>query len=156
MVQTVLRQPDSRLRIPSIPLEQNEVTSKEMKSLIQDLIETMHAEHGVGIAAPQIGVSKRVIVIQTGQKPEVFFNPKILSASFRKVNSEEGCLSVPGMFGIVRRHSRVEVEAWNEQGENVRIKADGLPAIVFQHEIDHLDGILFIDKVIRFTTKHTL
>lgn len=156
MIHPVLTQPDSRLRIPSIPLEQNEMQSKEMKSLVQDLIETMHAEHGVGIAAPQIGVSKRVIVIQTGQKPEVFFNAKILSASFRKVNSEEGCLSVPGIFGIVRRAARVKVEAWNEQGENVRIQADGLPAIVFQHEIDHLNGILFVDNVVRYTSKHTL
>jgi peptide deformylase len=113
----------------------------------------MVVENGIGIAAPQIGVHKRLIIVDIGNnQPQAFFNPIITSKSFTKTESEEGCLSVPGVFGIVKRHRAVTVKAQNISGVTQTFRVDGLSAIVFQHEIDHLDGILFIDKVLRYTS----
>jgi len=148
----VLKNPNHGLREKSEPLTKQEVVSDETKKLITDLIETMKVEDGVGIAAPQVGVHKRVIIVDNGEGVKAFINPKIISRSIRKTDSEEGCLSVPGIFGIVKRNKKVKVKAIDENGEPVRVSASGLTATVFQHEIDHLDGILFIDKVERYTT----
>ncbi len=149
----VLTSPNAELRIVSTDFSPEEITQPETKTLVKDLIETMRVEIGIGIAAPQIGVHKRLIIVDVGNnQPQAFFNPKITSKSFTKVDSEEGCLSVPGTFGMVKRHRSVTVTALTPQGASQTFRADGLMAIVFQHEIDHLDGVLFIDKVTKYTT----
>lgn len=117
--------------------------------LIKDMAETMYDSNGVGLAAPQVGVLKRIIVVDTGDGLIELINPKILSTSGEQVELE-GCLSVPGVWGEVKRPEKVVVEGLNMKGENVHIEGEGLLAIALCHEIDHLDGILFKDKVIRF------
>src|SRR3989338_257783 len=148
MSQVVLTNPNKTLRERSVELSDREFVSQKIKTLIKALKETMKIENGVGIAAPQVGILKRLIIIETETGPMAFMNPQIVRRSIRKINSKEGCLSVPGIYGIVRRHKAVTVEAVNEEGQEVTIRAQNFPATVFQHEIDHHDGILFIDKVI--------
>jgi len=99
------------------------------------------------LAAPQVGVSKRVIVVETEKGPEGFINPKILKKTKETEIDWEGCLSVPGIFLKIKRWKGIEVEALNQEGEKVRVKAVGLMARIFQDEIDHLNGILIIDRV---------
>ncbi len=124
--------------------EVKEIT-EEIKKLIEDMIETMKKNNGAGLAAPQVGILKRVIVVETGRGPVGLVNPKILRKS-KEVNiMEEGCLSFPGLWLKIKRWKGVEIEALD--GEGKKIKAEGIWAGVLQHEIDHLDGILFIDKI---------
>jgi peptide deformylase len=119
------------------------------------MVETMHAVHGLGLAAPQIGVSQRVIVIQLPEDEEdpqsgklyVLCNPEIVKTAGEGEESEEGCLSVPGFAGDVRRAAVVTVKGLDRHGEKIRIKAEGLLARAFQHEIDHINGVLYIDRV---------
>jgi peptide deformylase len=151
MIIQVLTHPNKELRKVSQIVEVDEINSESTLELIEDLKETMNEENGVGIAAPQIGVQKQIIIIETESGPKAFFNPKVVKHSLRKIEREEGCLSVPGVYGIVRRYRGVIVQAYDENAQQVSIKLKGFPAIVFQHEIDHLNGILFIDKTIRFT-----
>lgn len=143
---TVLHTPNKELRVVSTPVAANQVTSKEILGLIEDLKVTMKKENGIGIAAPQVGVHERVIIVDMKGKPTAFINPELTEKSFKLVDSEEGCLSVPGKWGIVKRHRSVKVKALDTQGNEVNFKAVGLQAVIFQHEIDHLDGILFIDR----------
>ncbi len=151
-VKNVLISPDTKLRVISTEMTAQEISSPETEEFIKDLIETMRTENGIGIAAPQVNVHKRIIIVDTGHnKPTAFFNPKIISKSFLKIESEEGCLSVPGVFGMVKRHRAVTLSAFDIKGEESTFRVEGLMSIVFQHEIDHLDGILFIDKVSRYT-----
>lgn len=152
----MLINPNPELRETSVAVAKEDITSPEIKGLICDLKDTMAVENGIGIAAPQIGILKQIIIIGIGEKAQAFINPKIVSRSFRKIVSEEGCLSVPGIFGIVKRSRAVKVKAFNEAGEEVVINVQGMPAVVFQHEIDHLAGVLFIDKVIKYTDKPKL
>ncbi len=146
MPRPVLHNPDPKLRIKSEPVSAERINTPEMTLLIQELKETMVKENGVGIAAPQIGVHDRVIIAEIDDVATAFINPVITERSFRKIDSEEGCLSVPGTWGVVERCRSVTVTALNESGEPVTIKAQGFDATIFQHEIDHLDGILFIDR----------
>ena len=146
MIRDVLHDPNPELRIVSQPVADERILSADMQKLVKDLLETMVAENGVGIAAPQVGVHERVIIAETDEGPQAFFNPEITERSFKMVDSEEGCLSVPGKWGFVKRHRGVTVTATNAKGESVTMKADGLLSIIFQHEIDHLDGVLFIDR----------
>jgi len=152
---TILTNPNSILRNVSKPVEPAEVLRPEFQAFLDEMIETTKKD-GVGLAAPQVGINKRFIIVQTKKGLEAFINPKIFSTSIRKVESEEGCLSVPGVWGIVKRFSKIKVKALNRLGEKVMIKASGLESIIFQHEIDHLDGILFIDKVEKFTRNTVL
>ena len=145
MPRTVLHSPDPELRIKSIEVSKERIGTPEMALLIQELKETMAVENGIGIAAPQIGVHDRVIIVEVNGVPTAYINPVIIEKSFRMIDSEEGCLSVPGTWGWVKRHRSVVVSALNEQGETVTIKEQNLTSTVFQHEINHLDGILFID-----------
>ncbi len=146
MPRPVLHEPDQQLRLKSEIVLSDRILSPEMKLLIDELKETMKIENGVGIAAPQIGVHDRVIIVEIDGIPTGFINPEITDRSFRMIDSEEGCLSVPGCLGIVPRHRSVTVKAINELGEPIVIKAQMLLSTIFQHEIDHLDGILFIDR----------
>jgi peptide deformylase len=126
-----------------------------LQKLIDDMLETMHATHGLGLAAPQIGVSQQVIVIQLPEDEEdpqsgklyVFCNPEIVRTAGEEEESEEGCLSVPGFVGDVRRAAVVTVKGLDRRGKKIRIKAEGLLARAFQHEIDHINGVLYIDRV---------
>jgi peptide deformylase len=146
MQKTVLHNPNPELRIKAEPVDANKITTPEYQKLIQDMKETMVKEHGVGLAATQIGYHERFFVAETKQGVEAFINPVIKKFSKKKVDSEEGCLSVPGVFGIVERSRQIVAEAYNEHGELKTIKTGGLLSIIIQHETDHLDGILFIDK----------
>lgn len=122
----------------------------EVRNLMDDMLETMYEADGVGLAAPQIGVGKRVIVIDV-REPDVppfgLVNPVIVEKSEAVDRGEEGCLSIPGLREIVERSERVVVEGLDREGNAVRIEADGILARALQHEVDHLDGILFIDRV---------
>jgi peptide deformylase len=146
MLHRVLTLPNDRLRVKSRELSAAEIASSDIQNLIIEMKATMKQENGVGLAAPQIGQPIRLIIAQTLNGNEAFINPKIISTSNRLVDSEEGCLSIPGVWGLVKRHRGVTVQAINAAGEHIEVKATGLLAIIFQHEIDHLDGILFIDR----------
>lgn len=113
--------------------------------LIEDMAETMYDEPGIGLAAPQVGVSKRVIVVDVGDGLFKLINPKITSAEGTEIDTE-GCLSVPGKIGEVERYAKIGIKAMDPEGKIVRLEAEGLFARCLQHEIDHLDGILFVDK----------
>jgi peptide deformylase len=127
----------------------------DILNLISEMIEACRKANGIGLAAPQIGKSIRLCIINLehmGLPPFALVNPKIVNKSFRKVEMEEGCLSIPGVFGMVKRPAKITVTAANLDGKENKFKADGLLARVIQHEIDHLDGILFTTKMTRQTT----
>jgi peptide deformylase len=128
---------------------------RALQNLVDDMVETMHAVNGLGLAAPQIGVSQQVIVVQLPEDEEdpqsgklyVLCNPEIVRTVGEEEESEEGCLSVPGFVGDARRATVVTVKGLDRHGKKIRIKAEGLLARAFQHEIDHINGILYIDRV---------
>jgi len=119
----------------------------ELERLIDDLIETMRSAKGVGIAAPQIGVGQRVFIVDSSDGPVALVNPVIVGHSSKTTTEEEGCLSVPGVWGQVPRYRSVDVEARAKDGGKLKFTADGYFARVVQHEHDHLEGILFIDRL---------
>jgi len=129
--------------------------SAELRALAEDMVETMHEAYGVGLAGPQIGLPIRIFVAEIPEeennpqsgKTYVLVNPKIIKAGREQVLGEEGCLSIPGIYGDVWRSEEVVVRAQDVNGKEIRVRARGFLARVFQHEIDHLDGILFIDRV---------
>jgi len=120
---------------------------KSIQRLIDDMIETMQQVNGVGLAAPQVGVSLRVVVLQMpGEEPLALINPKIARRSGEQ-EVTEGCLSLPGYAGELKRSASVTVKGWDRQGKAVRIKGSGLMAQALEHELDHLNGTLYIDHV---------
>ena len=151
----ILKYPEKSLSKPSTPVD---AIDDEMKKLIEDMGETMFHDSGVGLAAPQIGVNRRILVYDThAADPETeddtreftaLINPEIIAKSQETFISEnEGCLSVVDFRSDVKRHERVTVRAMNIDGKKLEFDADGLLAVIMQHEIDHLDGILFIDRI---------
>lgn len=127
--------------------------TEEIKNFIDDLIYTMYQKDGVGLAAPQVGRSLRIFVVdpfwfndESKKKPLVLVNPEFIEFQ-GEVESDEGCLSLPRIFEPVKRAKNIIIEGLNEKGKKVRYEADGLFAIALQHEFDHLDGILFVDKI---------
>ncbi len=144
----IIIHPDPILRQKAAEISQ---ISPEIGLLIDDMIQTLKEEKGLGLAAPQVGKSIRLIIIAVKDEPLALINPEICQKSWRKNNEEEGCISIPGVFGIVRRANQVLVKAQNRRGEKIEITGKGLLARVLQHEIDHLHGILFIDKTIKIT-----
>lgn len=114
--------------------------------LIEDMLDTMYERFGVGLAAPQVGVLKKIVVIDVGEGPIVLINPEIIETSGEQTG-EEGCLSVPGKWGIVTRPDHVKVRALNEEMEEFEMEGEGLLARAFCHEIDHLSGNLYVDLV---------
>ena len=122
-----------------------ETIDNKIRELAIDMLDTMYKFDGVGLAAPQVGILKRIITIDIGEGPKVLINPVIKKAQ-GKQTGEEGCLSFPNVFGNVDRPESVVVEAFDIDGNKIKIKAKGLEAVVLSHEIDHLDGILFVDK----------
>lgn len=140
--------PDDVLRQKTIPVTE---FSRTLHTLLDDMRETMYAAHGVGLAAPQIGELVRVTVIDvsdSGNEPVEFINP-VITAREGNVSSEEGCLSIPDFRETITRFERVTVDAVDRHGAPFQVDAEGLLAICLQHEIDHLEGILFIDHLSR-------
>lgn len=130
-----------------------EVVDDKTKTLIDDMIETMYKYDGVGLAAPQVGVLKRIIVYdvdyvedESNKNPHVVINPELVKASKKMATAEEGCLSYPDVFGYVDRPEKVTVKALDINLKPIQISAKELEAVVIQHEMDHLDGIVFLDK----------
>jgi peptide deformylase len=140
----ILHFPDPRLRIKAKPVP---AVTDATRRLIKDMLETMYAAPGIGLAATQVGVDERVIVVDVSDdsdEPMAFINPEILTQEGREI-SQEGCLSVPGVYEDVERAERIRVRALDRNGKQLEFDADGLLAICIQHEIDHLNGKLFVD-----------
>jgi peptide deformylase len=146
------------LRVKAREVRPEEISTKWFRDLVRDMVDTMRAEDGVGIAAPQLGESVRVSVIEFGGENErypsmkdqalsVFVNPRLTVLDPQTEGFWEGCLSVPGLRGYVERPRRVSVEYVDEKGQSRSLEADGFLAVVLQHEFDHLDGVLYIDRV---------
>jgi peptide deformylase len=149
------------LRRKARPMDESSLNDPAVQRLIDDMIDTMRVAPGVGLAAPQVAVGQRLAVIEYGDElPEdappdaeeppkklwVIVNPEIVQRSTELVEGAEGCLSLPGYAGNVLRHEAVTVKALNRRGRPIKIKAQGWLARIFQHEIDHLDGVLYIDR----------
>ncbi len=156
-VRKVIYVDDSRLREKAKKVKQ---FTPGLKELAQDMLETMHSYNGVGLAGPQIGVMQRIFVAEIplpddpdeephphAGKPYVLVNPELVKTSDELVEGQEGCLSIPTWYGLVNRPTWVEVRAQNIEGKKIKLKVSGLMARVFLHEMDHLDGVLFIDYI---------
>ncbi len=142
---SILRYPDPRLHTVAKPVAQ---VDARIQMLVGDMLESMYAADGVGLAATQVDVHERVIVIDTSEgrdDPRVLINPELIAKSDEKTFADEGCLSVPLIFGKVERHARVTVRAWGRDGQPQEFEADGLLAICVQHEMDHLMGKVFVE-----------
>ena len=140
----ILHFPDPRLRNPAKPVARVDTT---VRTLIDDMLETMYDAPGIGLAAPQVNVAKRVVVVDISEEkdqPLALVNPEIVTREGEE-QYEEGCLSVPGIFDTVTRAERISLRALDRDGSPVELECDGLLAICIQHEIDHLDGKLFVD-----------
>ncbi len=142
MVREILKLGAPILREKAVPVHKYDAA---LQRLIDDMIETMKSAKGIGLAAPQIGVSRRVIIVLQDDKPLALVNPSIVQEEGLD-ESEEGCLSIPNLYAIVPRPSYVKVVGSDPKGKRINIEAEGLLARTLCHEIDHLDGILFIDK----------
>jgi peptide deformylase len=140
----ILHYPDPRLRNKARPVEH---VDNNISKFVDELLETMYAAPGVGLAATQVNVAKQIVVIDLSEnkdQPLCLINPQILQAS-GKEETEEGCLSVPGVYAPVTRAAVIEVRALNKQGEPFEMEAEGILAVCIQHELDHLEGKLFVD-----------
>jgi peptide deformylase len=145
----IITLPDKRLRLVSEPVKKIDA---DIRRLVDDMFETMYAAPGVGLAAIQVAVAKRVITIDTAKKdepkaPQVFINPELTWASEQKATYEEGCLSIPEYYEDVERPAQVKVRYIDLDGKAREVEANGLLATCLQHEIDHLNGVLFIDHI---------
>jgi peptide deformylase len=154
----ILVVPDPVLKQVSRPVD---VVDDDLRALMDDMLETMYAAPGIGLAAIQIGVLKRVIVMDLARpeeekQPRYFVNPEILWASEETAPYEEGCLSVPEIYDEVERPSQVKLRYMNYQGETIEEDAEGLYAVCIQHEMDHLDGVLFIDHLSRLKREQAI
>jgi peptide deformylase len=143
----ILTEPNSILRQTSLPVEK---VDEGIQKLMDDMLETMYAAPGIGLAAIQVGIPKRVIVLdiaykENQKKPVFFVNPEIVSKSQTNATYEEGCLSVPGQFAEIHRPEKCHIKFLDYHGKFQEIKAEGMMATCIQHEMDHLEGILFID-----------
>ena len=145
MILPIITYPNEILRQKAKKIK--EPKSREIKDLILDMLETMEESgNALGLAAPQVGQSVQLCIIKLDGKTHILINPKIARKSWGKEICEEGCLSFPGKFIPVKRHKKVTVKALDKNGEKIEIKAEGLLSRALQHEIDHLNGALFIDK----------
>jgi len=143
MFLSIRKYPDPILKIKA---EKVDNIDESVKELIRQMKETMVASDGAGLAAPQVGVSKRIIVVNTKKGPQAFINPEIVGYGKKKKRNQEGCLSFPGLWLKIIRPEEVKVKAIDEDGKEVSIEAKDVPALVFQHEIDHINGIEFIKR----------
>ena len=148
-VREIIKLPDKRLRLVSEPVKRIDAS---LRKLVDDMFETMYAAPGIGLAGIQVGVAKRVIIMDLSKKddqhkPQVFINPEITWTSEEKSTYEEGCLSIPEYYEEVERPAVVKVKYLDLEGKTREVEANGLLATCLQHEIDHLNGILFIDHI---------
>ncbi len=139
----IIKYGDPVLRQVAAPVAQ---VGEDMPGFVQRMEEIMRGAAGVGLAAPQLGISRRVIVYDVGDGIQAMVNPKIVRQSGEQMEPAEGCLSIPGLRGVVKRFDDITVKALDEHGNGIRVRAEGYAARVIQHEVDHLDGILFIDR----------
>lgn len=132
-----------------------EIVDDKIRQILEDMVDTMHQSNGVGLAGPQIGLLKRLVVIDLydDNGPIKLVNPKIIKQEGEQ-EVEEGCLSFPNQFAKIIRPAKVTIEALNENGEKIKIEGEGLLAQAISHELDHLDGILFVDKIIPGTLEY--
>ena len=140
----ILVYPDPRLRTKALPVE---VVDTSISRLVEDMAQTMYAAPGIGLAATQVNLTKRIVVIDTSEHQDqlqVFINP-VITGMADQIETEEGCLSVPGVVVPVKRHSEVQVSALGKDGKPFELHATGLLAVCIQHEVDHLDGKVFVD-----------
>ena len=143
----ILEFPDPRLRTKAVPVEAANVTTAEFQRLLDDMFETMYDAPGIGLAASQVDVHQRFMVIDISEEknqPQVFINPELSDKAGEQVY-QEGCLSVPGIFADVTRADEITVRFLDRQGQPQELRAAGLLAVCIQHEMDHLDGKLFVD-----------
>ena len=147
-IRRILREGDETLRKISRPITE---IDKRLKTLLDDMADTMYAADGVGLAAPQVGILRRVVVIDVGEGLLELINPKIVEVEGSCVDVE-GCLSVPGRKATVERPERAVVQAINRKGQLIEVEGTGLLARALCHELDHLDGILYVDKIIEDVT----
>ncbi len=138
---------DPVLRKRAAEVEIKELSTPKFKKFLEDMLETMYAANGIGIAAPQVGESVRVFIAESGKGPIALINPVFTKKSWKLLKGEEGCLSVPGKFDKVLRHKSLSVEAFTTNGQHIAFTAEGFFARVLQHEMDHLDGLLYVDRV---------
>lgn len=151
----ILRYPDPRLHKVAKEVRQ---VDDNIRKLIKDMAQTMYAAPGIGLAAPQVDVHKRIIVMditETRDQLRAFINPRLLEAS-GEAETEEGCLSVPGIYEKVRRAERIKVSALDEHGEPFTLEAEGLLAVCIQHEMDHLEGKVFVEYLSRLKQQRIL
>lgn len=156
-VREILQIGDPALRVPAREVTREELASAEVQGLIDDLVATMRAANGAGLAATQIGVPLSVCVIEVGDNPRypykpripltILVNPRLEPLTEERFDNYEGCLSVPDLRGIVPRYTRLRVRAWDREGRAHDTVVEGLSAGTFQHECDHLEGLLFVDRV---------
>ena len=143
----ILEFPDPRLRTKAVPVAAGDVTAPAFQRLLDDMFETMYDAPGIGLAASQVDVHQRFMVIDISEEknqPQVFINPELSDKAGEQVY-QEGCLSVPGIFADVTRADEITVRFLDRQGQPQELRADGLLAVCIQHEMDHLDGKLFVD-----------
>ena len=144
MIKEILKYPDVKL---NTRVEESDINKCPMYQVYTDLLDTLQFHGGLGLAATQIGISERVILYKNyARELVILVNPNIVSYKGRMVSKDEGCLSVPGVRANAERAKVIKVEAFNEYGSPIKIKANGTEAIILQHEIDHLNGILFTDR----------
>lgn len=128
-------------------VDPKELGTPEFSKFIDDMVETMYAAKGVGIAATQVGVGKRVFIAESSKGPIALINPVFVEKSKKLLTDDEGCLSIPGKYDTVKRHKSVKVEALTVTGEKITFEAHDFFARILQHELDHLDGKLYVDRV---------
>ncbi len=148
-VMPIIHAPDPRLKVVS---EEVEAVDDEVRRLLDDLLETMYAEKGLGLSAIQVGIPRRIMVVDASRRDEPsqplrLVNPEIIGFSDECAEFDEGCLSFPGLFSMVERRAGVRVSFQDKRGTRQEIETDGILARCIQHEIDHLDGILFVDHL---------
>ncbi len=154
----ILTIPDPRLKYKSINVENFD---KNLEEIINDMLDTLSASgNGIGLAAPQVNIHQRIIVMDLREdeksNPQIFINPRIIKFSSEKNINEEGCLSIPEFYAEVERPSKIEVEWFDSKGKKLKKEMTGLLSICMQHEIDHLNGVLFIDHISKLKKKMVL
>jgi peptide deformylase len=148
MVYEIKKFGEQVLRKKALPVTE---FNEELKKISEDMLETMYAKNGIGLAANQVGILKQILVLDASRDenpdPHTLVNPKITAHSKEKTKYEEGCLSFPGITEVIERPSKIKIHAQDITGKKVEFEAEGLLAVVCQHEIDHLNGVLFIDRM---------
>ncbi|WP_044642539.1 peptide deformylase [Risungbinella massiliensis] len=141
-IRQIVKYPDPILKQVAKPVTR---FNERLHTLLDDMADTMYEAMGVGLAAPQIAISKRILVVDIGEGLHEIINPEIVEQSGEQIEPSEGCLSIPGLVGDVRRANKIRVQGQDRNGNPIEIEAEGYLSRAFQHEIDHLNGVLFID-----------